>query len=80
MSMPTILPTGQLHPDLFNGPFVSHRYGAPNQKGCARKHDEAQNPAYRFFKTFMSMPTILPTGQLHPDLFNGPFVKHISST
>lgn len=28
----------------------------------------------------MSMPTILPTGQLHPDLFNGPFVKHISST
>ena len=28
----------------------------------------------------MSMPTILPTGQLHPDLFNGPFVKRISST
>ena len=28
----------------------------------------------------MSMPIILPTGQLHPDLFNGPFVKHISST
>ena len=28
----------------------------------------------------MSMPTILPSGQLHPDLFNGPFVKHISST
>ena len=27
----------------------------------------------------MSMPTILPTGQLHPDLFNGTFVKHISS-
>jgi len=26
------------------------------------------------------MPTILPTGQLHPDLFNGPFVKRISST
>ena len=28
----------------------------------------------------MPMPTILPTGQLHPDLFNGPFVKRISST
>ena len=28
----------------------------------------------------MSMPTILPTGQLHPDLFNGPFVKQINST
>ena len=28
----------------------------------------------------MSMPTILPSGQLHPDLFNGPFVKHIGST
>lgn len=28
----------------------------------------------------MPMPTILPTGQLHPDLFNGPFVKRISSS
>lgn len=28
----------------------------------------------------MSTPTILPSGQLHPDLFSGPFVKHISST
>lgn len=27
----------------------------------------------------MSMPTILPTGRLHPDLFNGPFVKQINS-
>jgi len=26
------------------------------------------------------MPTILPSGQLHPNLFNGPFVKQISST
>lgn len=28
----------------------------------------------------MSMPTILPSGQLHPDALKGPFVKHISST
>lgn len=28
----------------------------------------------------MSMPTILPSGQLHPNLFNGPFVKQISTT
>ena len=27
----------------------------------------------------MSMPTILPSGQLHPDLFNGPFIKQVSS-
>ena len=27
----------------------------------------------------MSMPTILPSGQLHPDLFNGPFVKQVGS-
>lgn len=25
----------------------------------------------------MSMPTILPSGQLHPNLFNGPFVKQV---
>ena len=28
----------------------------------------------------MSMPTILPSGQLHPNLFNGSFVKRISGT
>ncbi len=28
----------------------------------------------------MSMPTILPSGQLHPDALKGPFVKHISSS
>lgn len=28
----------------------------------------------------MSMPTILPSGQLHPNLFNGPFVKQVGST
>ena len=27
----------------------------------------------------MSIPTILPSGQLHPDLFNGPFVKQVGS-
>ena len=28
----------------------------------------------------MSMPAILPSGQLHPDALKGPFVKHISSS
>ena len=28
----------------------------------------------------MSMPTILPSGQLHPNLFNGPFVKQVGSS
>ena len=28
----------------------------------------------------MSMPTILPSGQLHPDVLKGPFVKHIASS
>lgn len=28
----------------------------------------------------MSMPTILPSGQLHPDALKGPFVKHIRSS
>lgn len=28
----------------------------------------------------MSMPTILPSGQLHPNLFNGPFVKQVDSS
>lgn len=28
----------------------------------------------------MSMPAVLPSGQLHPDALKGPFVKHISST
>lgn len=28
----------------------------------------------------MSMPTILPSGQLHPDALKGPFVKYINSS